>query len=141
MWQHRPLIRNALISQLTVYIHSNIISLSPRYSVNSILKTILIRSRKFFKLHCLFLKTNQPKNTATTEPTSFAQAYKTYTVQGIENACWETCRVPPPTRRKDYFSNSDNLGLLSSLEKEKTPGEISQEYVLEGLQIQLSQDW
>lgn len=46
-----------------------------------------------------------------------------------------------PQEKKDYFSNSDNLELLSSLEKEKTPGDISQKYVLEGLQIQPSQDW
>lgn len=33
-----------------------------------------------------FLKANQPKNKATTKPTSFAQACETYTAQGTENA-------------------------------------------------------
>lgn len=39
-------------------------------------------------------------------------------------------------KKKCQFSNSDNFKLLSCLEKEKTPEDIPQEYILEGLQTQ-----
>lgn len=39
-------------------------------------------------------------------------------------------------KKKSQCSNSDNFKLLSCLEKERTPEDIPQEYILEGLQTQ-----
>jgi len=39
-------------------------------------------------------------------------------------------------KKKGHLSNPDNFKLLSSLKKERTPGENPQGYILEGLQIQ-----